>query len=786
MDGVPPDMTAATDSPGEGPTAAVTPNSGCQPTKATRTKSGLVKVGFYEVERTIGKGNYAVVKLGRHRVTKTEVAIKIIDKTRLDKDNLAKMYREIRVLKMLNHPHIVRLYQVMETKNMLYLVTEYASNGEIFDFIAKHHRLSEPEARIKFWQIISAIEYCHNLNIVHRDLKAENLLLDANLQIKIADFGFSNFYNKDETLNTFCGSPPYAAPEVFEGKRYTGPEIDVWSLGVVLYVLVCGTLPFEGQNLQLLRDRVLAGRFRIPYFMSSDCEQLIRRMLTLDPMKRYTVQQIKNHRWMQVDGCQNIIAAPSSPVAGADPAEPNEQILKLMQNLGIDSSRTRESLIKDSYDNFTAIYQLLLDRWRASTSGDPRGRRRQSADAARTRPLLQSLRGHATFQTTDCATSTTTASAAFVHADSPCSSTVADSGADVSSHFDHAPCLSRQSTVGTISSIDEGVEVDFAMVGSSRVPFSSSGEILSGESSIGSGSIASPFESFDSQIESDVMSSLSSCPPTSESSTTSTGATSFNTSVMVSMTPPSSSGAENNSPCASPQPTTFGDGWRASDNAMFDSVTAFPTGHTQLRKTRGMTDVYRQNDGIADLQMHRLRITGHHPYSPARPVHHLSPGLATPTSEKRFRGPGVPPLPKRISLPENLEFQPQKLLNLKQSMHVEKRLVDGEVLAGASGDQGGPGKSALLQKARLHQKRQLLTKQARILHRQQSYQIAQKHSVLPTVAVHGEEEEEEPELLQLPTGEAVYQQASCALPTPLSPIEDARSVEQDEDTMDTS
>jgi serine/threonine protein kinase len=228
-----------------------------------------VKIGFYEVESTIGKGNYAVVKLARHRITKTEVAIKIVDKRRLDSENLAKIYREIRVLKMLKHPHIVKLYQVMETNNMIYLVQELAKNGEIYDLIARQTRLSENEAREKFWQIISAIDYLHKFNIVHRDLKAENLLLDRDSNIKLADFGFSNFFSANDTLNTFCGSPPYAAPEVFEGKRYAGPEIDVWSLGVVLYVLVCGVLPFEGGNLQCLRDRVLSGRMRIPYFMSS-------------------------------------------------------------------------------------------------------------------------------------------------------------------------------------------------------------------------------------------------------------------------------------------------------------------------------------------------------------------------------------------------------------------------------------------------------------------------------------------------------------------------------------
>ncbi|KAL3076343.1 hypothetical protein niasHS_013614 [Heterodera schachtii] len=281
---------------------------------------------------------------------------------RLDSVNLAKIYREIDVLKKLRHPNIVRLYQVMETNNMLYLVTEYAPNGEIYDLISKQKKLSEEMAKQKFWQIISAVDYLHNLNIVHRDLKAENLLLDANLQIKLADFGFSNFFSYDGTLDTFCGSPPYAAPEVFEGKRYAGPEIDVWSLGVILYVMVCGVLPFEGLNLQLLRDRVLSGRIRIPYFMSSDCENLVRRMLTVDSRRRPTIEQIKHHRWMRYEELapkyelneQARHAATEQHVA-----EPHPQILRLMNNIGIESEKIKNAIQTDAYDNLHAIYLLF-------------------------------------------------------------------------------------------------------------------------------------------------------------------------------------------------------------------------------------------------------------------------------------------------------------------------------------------------------------------------------------------------------------------------------------------
>ncbi|XP_028038365.1 serine/threonine-protein kinase SIK2 [Bombyx mandarina] len=366
-----------------------------------------IRVGFYDIERTIGKGNFAVVKLARHRITKTEVAIKIIDKSQLDASNLQKVYREVDIMKRLDHPHIIKLYQVMETKNMIYIVSEYASKGEIFDYIARYGRMAEQAARRKFWQILSAVEYCHERRIVHRDLKAENLLLDANMNIKIADFGFSNYYATGELLATWCGSPPYAAPEVFEGKRYTGPEIDIWSLGVVLYVLVCGALPFDGSTLQSLRDRVLSGRFRIPYFMSEDCESLIRKMLVLEPMKRYTIEQIKKHRWMAAEpySIATVIAdATRSPAHVPPHQDPNEQVLRLMQSLGIDPVKTKESLRSNSYDHHAAIYLLLLERLRAraasgvASSAETRNRptRRSSsvADQGLSRESHDSRREH--------------------------------------------------------------------------------------------------------------------------------------------------------------------------------------------------------------------------------------------------------------------------------------------------------------------------------------------------------------------------------------------------------
>ncbi|XP_032214538.1 serine/threonine-protein kinase SIK3 isoform X6 [Mustela erminea] len=347
--------------------AAVPPAAGPPRPPAPASRGPVpARIGYYEIDRTIGKGNFAVVKRATHLVTKAKVAIKIIDKTQLDEENLKKIFREVQIMKMLCHPHIIRLYQVMETERMIYLVTEYASGGEIFDHLVAHGRMAEKEARRKFKQIVAAVYFCHCRNIVHRDLKAENLLLDANLNIKIADFGFSNLFTPGQLLKTWCGSPPYAAPELFEGKEYDGPKVDIWSLGVVLYVLVCGALPFDGSTLQNLRARVLSGKFRIPFFMSTECEHLIRHMLVLDPSKRLSMEQICKHKWMKLgdaDPSFDRLIAECQQLKEDRQIDPlNEDVLLAMEDMGLDKERTLQSLRSDAYDHYSAIYSLLCDR----------------------------------------------------------------------------------------------------------------------------------------------------------------------------------------------------------------------------------------------------------------------------------------------------------------------------------------------------------------------------------------------------------------------------------------
>uniref|UniRef100_A0A8C8R8U2 Serine/threonine-protein kinase MARK2 n=1 Tax=Pelusios castaneus TaxID=367368 RepID=A0A8C8R8U2_9SAUR len=312
-------------------------------------------IGNYRLLKTIGKGNFAKVKLARHVLTGKEVAVKIIDKTQLNSSSLQKLFREVRIMKVLNHPNIVKLFEVIETEKTLYLVMEYASGGEVFDYLVAHGRMKEKEARAKFRQIVSAVQYCHQKFIVHRDLKAENLLLDADMNIKIADFGFSNEFTFGNKLDTFCGSPPYAAPELFQGKKYDGPEVDVWSLGVILYTLVSGSLPFDGQNLKELRERVLRGKYRIPFYMSTDCENLLKKFLILNPSKRGTLEQIMKDRWMNVGHEDDELKPYVEPL----PDYKDPRRTELMVSMGYTRDEIQDSLVGQKYNEVMATYLLL-------------------------------------------------------------------------------------------------------------------------------------------------------------------------------------------------------------------------------------------------------------------------------------------------------------------------------------------------------------------------------------------------------------------------------------------
>ncbi|KAI9298958.1 Pkinase-domain-containing protein [Neoconidiobolus thromboides FSU 785] len=282
--------------------------SSSSPTKSKRKSKGDNMFGPYVLLYTIGEGEFAKVKYGIHSENGDEAAIKLIRKDNVDGEKLSKIKREISVLKSLSHPYLVNLIEVIETQNYIGIVLEYASGGELFDYILAHRYLKEREACRLFAQLICGVDYIHRNKVIHRDLKLENLLLDRNRNIIVTDFGFANQFGKhgDDLMSTSCGSPCYAAPElVVSDGMYAGSAVDIWSCGVILYAMLAGYLPFdddpenpEGDNINLLYKYILSTPLSFPDYIGSDARDLLRRMLVPDPLKRCKIKDIMSHRWM--------------------------------------------------------------------------------------------------------------------------------------------------------------------------------------------------------------------------------------------------------------------------------------------------------------------------------------------------------------------------------------------------------------------------------------------------------------------------------------------------------
>ncbi|EOA20652.1 hypothetical protein CARUB_v10000965mg [Capsella rubella] len=258
--------------------------------------------GKYEVGKLVGCGAFAKVYHGRNTGTGQSVAIKVVSKQRLHKGGLnANIQREIAIMHRLRHPCIVRLFEVLATKSKIFFVMEFAKGGELFAKVSKG-RFCEDLSRRYFHQLISAVGYCHSRGIFHRDLKPENLLLDDKLDLKISDFGLSALTDQirpDGLLHTLCGTPAYVAPEVLAKKGYDGAKIDVWSCGIILFVLNAGYLPFNDHNLMVMYRKIYKGEFRIPKWTSPDLRRLLTRLLDTNPLTRITIEEIIHDPWFR-------------------------------------------------------------------------------------------------------------------------------------------------------------------------------------------------------------------------------------------------------------------------------------------------------------------------------------------------------------------------------------------------------------------------------------------------------------------------------------------------------
>lgn len=256
----------------------------------------------YEMGRLLGKGTFAKVYYGKQIASGESVAIKVINKDQVKKEGMIEQIkREISVMRLVRHPNIVELKEVMATKTKIFFVMEYVRGGELFGKVAKG-RLKEDQARKYFQQLISAVDFCHSRGVSHRDLKPENLLLDDNEDLKISDFGLSALPEQlrlDGLLHTQCGTPAYVAPEVLRKKGYDGSKADTWSCGVILYVLLAGFLPFQDENLMSMYNMVLRAEFQFPPWFSSDSRRLISKILVADPQKRTTISAIMRVPWFR-------------------------------------------------------------------------------------------------------------------------------------------------------------------------------------------------------------------------------------------------------------------------------------------------------------------------------------------------------------------------------------------------------------------------------------------------------------------------------------------------------
>lgn len=257
----------------------------------------------YEMGKLLGKGSFAKVYHARNIKTSESVAIKVIDKDKIKKCGLMdQIIQEISVMKLVKHPNIVQLYEVMATKTKIYFVIEYVKGGELFKKVQRG-RLKEDVARTYFQQLISAVDFCHTRQVYHRDLKPENLLLDGSRNLKISDFGLSalpNCKRKDGLLHTICGTPAYVAPEVISQKGYDGAKADIWACGVILYVLLAGYLPFQDKNMMDMYKKICKAELKWPSWFSSDVRKLLRRILHPNPNRRISIEEIRTHPWFRI------------------------------------------------------------------------------------------------------------------------------------------------------------------------------------------------------------------------------------------------------------------------------------------------------------------------------------------------------------------------------------------------------------------------------------------------------------------------------------------------------
>jgi len=356
-------------------------------TTATRPRA----VGNYQLGDRLGEGTFGTVLKGTHLIASERVAIKVLEKKRMQQaDDIERVGREIQILKMLKHPNVIRLWEIIYERDKIYLAMEFAPRGELFQHIVKNRRCREPEGRRFFKQLMAGVAYLHSQHVVHRDIKPENLLLDEHKNIRIADFGLSTRCAPGQVLRHSCGSPCYAAPEMLTTKGqhqgYVGHPVDVWSSGVTLFAMLCGFLPFEHTSTNMLYKKIIAGQYAAPPHLSRDAKDVMRRLLTTDPVKRWDIPQILAHPWCTDNGREppsaDPVAGTASQQAAAAAVPPDSNLVaRLETQHQFGAAQLMQELAEAKHTPGTACYHLLLQRERkqhndplAATTLKPDGR----------------------------------------------------------------------------------------------------------------------------------------------------------------------------------------------------------------------------------------------------------------------------------------------------------------------------------------------------------------------------------------------------------------------------
>ncbi len=373
-------------------------------------------VDFYSIGKVLGEGAYGKVLHATHIMTGHKVAVKTFEKAKLvDLVARKRVSREIRILKYLDHPNIVQLFEVIDQPQRRYIIMEFASGGDLCKYVRDCKRLSESESHRIFCQILSGLMHCHAKGIVHRDIKLDNILLDANKNVKIVDFGFSVPFEREQLLKKACGSPSYAAPEIVSRRQYAPTPVDVWSFGVVLYAMMCGYFPFQGANSQELCRKIVKGKFDLPSWVPEPCRELIRCMLTVDPAQRISVENIALHPWV-VRGAAPVSPSMVSHVPrlesgggkqtvdweGSDDSvggiglvgvQPEEATLEAIVDLGFQKAFTEFCVRRGGHNSATVAYWLLASNNKhvaeckaAELQGGSHPKRPESASSEEERP----------------------------------------------------------------------------------------------------------------------------------------------------------------------------------------------------------------------------------------------------------------------------------------------------------------------------------------------------------------------------------------------------------------